>query len=107
VVTGGSFKHPCRHLQRSLISQLVEAAPADAMSTLAQRLIHRDNPTEPRMPPIPDFSTLGTMGVALLTCTKTRSRTVHLQIPAFPQPYSASVHHSRHGGANALDTGIN
>jgi hypothetical protein len=68
VITGGRFKHPGRHFQRSVISLVVEAAPTHAMSTFAQRLVHRDRTTEPWMPRITDFSRLSTMGVALSTC---------------------------------------
>jgi hypothetical protein len=38
------------------------------MSSLAQRLVHRDRPTEPRMPRITDLPRLSIVGVALSTC---------------------------------------
>jgi hypothetical protein len=39
------------------------------MTAFGQRLVHRDRPTEPWMPRITNVSRLGTMGVALSTCT--------------------------------------
>src|SRR6266849_1938116 len=71
VITGGRLKHPGRHFQRSVSALVVEAAPTDGISALGQRLVHHDSPTEPRMPRIADFSSLGTMGVALSTCITT------------------------------------
>src|SRR5712691_4899274 len=68
VITNDRLKHPGRHFQRSVSALVVEAAPTDGISALGQRLVHHDSPTEPRMPRIADFSSLGTMGVALSTC---------------------------------------
>ena len=69
VITGGRFKHPCRHFHRSVIALILNAAPTDRMSAFGYRFVHCDKPTEPRMPQVPDFSRLSIVGVALSSCT--------------------------------------
>jgi len=39
------------------------------MAAFGDRLVHRDEPTEPRMPRVPNFSRLSIVGVALSSCT--------------------------------------
>jgi hypothetical protein len=48
------------------------------MAAFGHCLVHADRPTEPGMPPIPNFSRLGTMGVALSTYTWERAHISHL-----------------------------
>jgi hypothetical protein len=93
VITGGRLKHPGRHFHRSVIALILNAASTDRTAAFGDRLVHRDEPTEPRMPWVPNFSRLSIVGVAMSTCTiaAVHTRVSGLAFPSIQRGTSIGV----------------
>src|SRR5207237_8590817 len=83
------------------IALILNAAPTDRISAFGYRFVHRDKPTEPRMPRVPDFPRISIVGVALSSCI-TRGGGIRPSTTSVP-PNSSDASGPVVGRSNARD----